>query len=191
MLTINLLPAQKRAKVANVEKQAVLFVLTLILILTSMFLFQHRLSNKVSTLEEKKESRENTLKELQPKINRINEIKDTISTIKNKLNVIKEIRTKQSQPILYLNNLVQKLPQDKIWFDSLQMNSNGDINISGVAMDNQVFASYVRDLKATSYIDDIIIKQTSRKKIRDLDFVSFNCMIKSNPLDSNSTSSDG
>lgn len=191
MLTINLLPAQKRAKVANVEKQAVLFVLTLILIVICMFLIQQRVSNKVTALENKKDSHVNTLENLQPKIDRINEIENTLSQIKNKLNVIKQIRTKQSLPIQYLNNLVQKLPSKKIWFDSLQMDSQGDINLAGVALDNQAFAGYVKDLKSTPYIKDIIIKQTSRKRIKDLDLISFRCSIKSKSLEKNATSSDG
>ncbi len=190
MLTINLLPTQKRPKVANIEKQAALFVLSLVLILVAIFLLQNKLAHRVQALENKKDSHLSTLQELQPQIDKIKEIKDTLKEIKNKLEVIKKIRTKQSLPIQYLNNMVQKLPEDKILFDSLRMSSQGNINLTGVAMDNQAFASYVKKLKLTPFVGDINIKKTSRRQIKNLNFVSFNCLIKSKPPEKNSTKLD-
>ena len=189
MLKINLLPAQERAKVANVEKEVVLFGLSLLFILICLFLVQQQLSNKVNALENQKESLVNTKNQLQPKIDRIDKVEKKINKIQNRLNVIKKIRKRQSLPVQYLKNLVDNMQGDKIWFNSLQMGSKGDIELSGIAINNQAFAEYVEDLKTTALIQDINIKQTSRKEIKGLNLISFECSIISEPQEQNSTSS--
>jgi len=188
MLKINLLPAQERAKVANVEKEVVLFGLSLLFILICLFLVQQQLSKKVNALENQKESLVNTKNKLQPKIDRIDEVEKKINKIQSRLNVIKKIRKRQSLPVQYLKNLVANMQGDKLWFNSLQMGSNGDIELSGVSMNNQAFAEYVEKLKSTSLIRDINIKQTSRKEIKGLNLISFECSIISKSQEQNSTS---
>lgn len=190
MLRVNLLPTQKRAKVANIEKEVILFVFTLLLIGIGIFFVNQRLSNRTASLESKKDSLVKIKKSLEPKLERIKEIEKTISQIEKKLKVIKRIRTKQSLPVQYLNNLVKELPRKKIWFNSLKMNSQGHINLTGIALDNQAFASYVKDLRSTRFVEDVKLKQTSRKKIKGLDLISFRCLVQSSPLEQVSAASN-
>ena len=178
MIRINLLPVQKRAKVTNVEKELVLFVLVLILAGLSMAMTQRWLSNQVNELEQVKQERVQEKNRLQKKVRRINEIEKKLRATSNRINVIKQIRSEQSLPVRYLDELVTTLPEDKMWFQSLRLSSNGGIQLNGIALDNQVFAMYVKNLRQSPYIQDVTLNRTSRKSISGLGLVSFQCSIK-------------
>jgi type IV pilus assembly protein PilN len=180
MLRINLLPKQKRAKVSNVEKELVLFVLVLAMVGIGAYFTQSWIGSKVDRLQGIKQEKRAVKRQLQRKVARIGKIKDQIEETKEKIEIIKKIRAKQSLPIRYLNELVAQLPKDKIWFESLNLNSGGDLNLSGIALDNQAFASYIQHLRNSEYIRDINLKQTSRKNIKGLGLVSFQCRISTN-----------
>jgi type IV pilus assembly protein PilN len=177
MLRINLLPKQKRAKVSNVEKELVLFVLVLVMVGIGGYFAQSWIGTKVDRLQEIKQEKSAVKRKLQHKVARISKIKDQIEETKEKIGIIKKIRAKQSLPIRYLNELVAQLPKDKIWFKSLNLDPGGNLNLSGIALDNQAFASYIQHLRSSRYIHDISLKQTSRKNIKGLGLVSFQCRI--------------
>ncbi len=178
MIHINLLPVQKRAKVSNVEKELVLFVLVLIIVGLSMAMTQRWLGSQVNVLEVAKQEKTQEKNRLLKKIKRINEIEKKLQATRTRINVIKQIRAEQSLPVRYLDELVTTLPEDKMWFQSLRLNSNGGIQLNGIALDNQVFAMYVKNLRQSSYVMDVILNRTSRKSFRGLGLVAFQCSIK-------------
>lgn len=183
MLHINLLPLKKRAKVANVEKEIILFFLVHILLILSVFWIQNNITSKVKELKQVHSQRTTYKNKLLAKLSKTNKLEKEISQTKSKIKIIKKIRQGQNLPVMYLNELVTHLIADKIWFESLKMNNNKNINLQGIALDNQAFAQYAKNLRNTPVIKDIILKQTARRNIRDLDLIGFQCRIntQSNP----------
>ncbi len=178
MIQINLLPVQTRAKVSHVEKELVLFVLILVLAGVSMAMTQRWLGSQVHALEQVKQDRVQEKNRLLKRIKRINDIEEKLQATRTRINVIKKIRARQSLPVRYLDELVTTLPKDKMWFESLRLSANGGIQLNGIALDNQVFAMYVKNLRQSPYIQDVTLNRTSRKSIRELGLVAFQCSIK-------------
>ncbi len=177
MITINLLPEKSRTQVANVEKEVILFVLMLILLLIGLSFSQRWISHQVQSAREIKEQKTAQKLELLKKIGTINQLEKKTQELQAYIQAIRSIRAEQSHPVRFLDTLVSKLPPDKIWFESLALNEDKHIDLTGVALDNQVFADYVKDLRTSPYILDVILHQTNQKKIQEYSLVAFRCRI--------------
>jgi type IV pilus assembly protein PilN len=178
MIRINLLPQQKRAKVSNVEKEVVLYILIVLILGISVYFTNSWITTKVASLEQTKSQKQIAKNQLKRKTREIRAIKKQLKEITSRVDAIKMIRSKQGMPIRYLNQLVINLPQESIWFQSMQMRPDGTINLRGIAMDNQIFAEYVKTLRQSQFIRDVQLGQTSRKSVNNLGLIAFSCTIK-------------
>ncbi|MFW6243742.1 MAG: PilN domain-containing protein [Desulfovibrionales bacterium] len=181
MIRVNLLPVQKRARVTNVEKELILFVLTLVLLAIVLSLTQGWVASKVNGLESEKRKNLAIKNELSQRLEKYHEMEAALDRVSSRLEAIKAIRKDQGLPVRYVDTLVSRMPEEKMWFESLLMKSNGEINLSGVALDNQVFAAYVEELRISPYIRSVSIGQTSRRTVQNLDLVAFQFRIKAGP----------
>jgi len=181
MIRINLLPQQSRSKVSNAVKQMTLISVVVVLALVGVLGANFWLGGKVSGLEDKKASLKREHKRLEIRVSKVKDLQKEVDALRDKIAVIRDIRKRQGLPVIYINQIVRALPTSKIWFESFNLESNGRISISGVAMDNQSFAGYVRDLRQASHIREVITQQTSRKVVRGYDLVGFQCRIVAAP----------
>jgi type IV pilus assembly protein PilN len=177
MIRINLLPQQSRSRVSNAVKQMTLISVLVFLALIAVLGANFWLGGKVSGLEDKKASLEQEHKRLEIRVSKVKDLQKEVDALQDKIAVIRDIRKRQGLPVIYINQIVSALPTSKIWFESFNLDSNGHISVSGVALDNQSFAGYVRDLRQASHIREVITQQTSRQQVQGYDLVGFQCRI--------------
>lgn len=177
MLRINLLPEPRKAISTGPPRFTFLLVVSLVLLAAGGVFLQSKLEAKIESLEQTKENKEQTRAELKEKLQEIHKVKNQLKDIKNKISVIKDVRKEQTRPLRYLDGLIESMPSDKIWFNSIRMESNKNLRLKGIALDNQAFAQFVGKLRKTDFFRDITLKQTSRKNISNLDLVSFQCTL--------------
>jgi type IV pilus assembly protein PilN len=173
MIRINLLPKQKRVSVTNVEKEFVLFLLLIVFMAASLFSFNIWMQEQVGALRSEKKQKEGLRATLQVKVDKVNSIKKDLDEIQRKIQIIKEVRTRQGLPIQFIDEVVRTIPPEKIWFESFTMDGKGAISIKGVAMDNQAFALYVNNLRQSLFISSVVTQKTSRREIQGLGLVEF------------------
>jgi type IV pilus assembly protein PilN len=178
MIRINLLPAQQRARISHGEKELLLFVLLLAGLGLGMHTHQKHLASQIQHLKKTEQTLTEQNNTLKAKLKHIQTLQTQYKTIQQKIDIIKDIRQKQSLPVRYLDLLIRTLPEQKMWFESLQMNPEGTILLRGIAMDNQVFAKYIQRLRNSSLIQDIILKQTSKQTVMDYELIAFQCQIQ-------------
>jgi type IV pilus assembly protein PilN len=178
MIRINLLPKQKRVSVTNVEKEVVLYILLIVLMMAGIFSFNIWMQEQVGALRAEKSQKESLRGSLQAKVDKVNTIKKELDEIQRKIKIIKEVRTRQGLPIQYIDEVVRSLPAEKIWFETFQLDGKGAIAIKGVAMDNQAFALYVNNLRQSPFIASVVTQRTSRREIQGLGLVEFSFNVK-------------
>ena len=177
MIKINLLPQQKRSKSTNVEKGAVFFVLAIMLMLGSVYGVDYYFSAELSTLQSSVAAKQQTRALLEKEVAIVNSVIQELKDIETRIKVIKDIRLRQGLPVKYIDEIVVNLPKDKMWFETFTINANGNIALSGVALDNQVFASYVERLRLSKYIKVVDTRRTSRRAVDGLGLVAFECSV--------------
>lgn len=177
MIKINLLPQQKRTKSTNIEKNAVLFVLGVVLLAASVFATDYYFSFQLSTLNASVVEKTQTKKILEQEVAVVNNVIQELKDIEGRIKIIKDVRLRQGLPVKYIDEIVVNMPQNKMWLETFTVNSNGNIALSGVALDNQAFASYVEQLRLSKYIASVDTRRTSRRAIDGLGLVSFECSV--------------
>lgn len=181
MLTINLLPHKKKARAADSRKQILLTILIGLIVVAGLVQAHQMLITKRDTLSQEKKSKTAAKKKLSKDLSRIKEIKAQLQDMQERVSIIREIRYQQSLPVRYLNEIATSVREDKMWFEFLSLDNHGRITLSGVALDNQVFANYLHQLRDSSFISDIALQQTQRKTIQGLRLVEFRCSISAAP----------
>lgn len=177
MIKINLLPQQKRTKSTNIEKNAVLFVFGVVLLFASVFATDYYFSFQLSTLNASVVEKTQTKKILEQEVAVVNNVIQELKDIEGRIKIIKDVRLRQGLPVKYIDEIVVNMPQNKMWLETFTVNSNGNIALSGVALDNQAFASYVEQLRLSKYIANVDTRRTSRRAIDGLGLVSFECSV--------------
>ena len=177
MIKINLLPQQKRSKSTNIEKGSALFVLGVLLMFGSVYAVDYYYSSELDNLKASIASKTQTRSLLQKEVAIVNNVIQELKDIEGRIKIIKDIRLRQGLPVKYIDEIVVNMPKDKMWFETFSLNANGNIALSGVALDNQVFASYVEKLRLSKYIKYIDTRRTSRRAIQGLGLVSFQCSV--------------
>ncbi|WP_291320761.1 PilN domain-containing protein [Desulfonatronospira sp.] len=178
MIKINLFPHSKRARLKPAEKQIILglgLVLCISLVCAVLIMWS---GNRVSSLEKSVARLEEQRHELLQQVRHNNEIKDKMQQMQSNIRAIKDIRTIQPLPVRYIETLVSNLPDQRIWFESMDLDPDGTLEIRGVVLDNQVFARYVDDLRQSPYVHSVNTRRTSRRQIQDLDLVEFDFRIQ-------------
>jgi type IV pilus assembly protein PilN len=177
MLRINLMPEPRKAISTGPPRFTFLLVVLVVLLALGGVFLQNKLQAQIEQLEQTRDRKERTKADLKDQLREIHAVNNQLKEIKSKITVIKDIRKEQTRPLHYLNGLIESMPPEKIWFNSIQMQSNKNMRLTGIALDNQAFAQFVGELRERDFFKDITLKQTSRKSISSLDLVSFQCTL--------------
>jgi type IV pilus assembly protein PilN len=178
MIKINLLPQQKRTKTTNIEKSFVFFVLGVLLVLGSVFVVDYYFSSQLTDLNASVSQKTQTKTLLEKEVAKVNQTIQELQDIEGRIQIIKQVRLRQGLPVKYIDEIVINIPQNKLWFEKFNVDANGNIALSGVALDNQAFVSFVERLRLSKYIASVDTRRTSRREIDGLGLVSFECSVK-------------
>jgi len=178
MIKINLLPQQKRTKSTNIEKSLVFFVLGALLLIGSVFTVDYFFSSQLAELNASVAAKTQTKTLLEKEVARVNETIQALKDIEGRIKIIKDVRLRQGLPVRYIDEIVVNMPENKLWVETFNIDANGNIALSGVALDNQAFVTYVERLRLSKYIASVDTRRTSRRAIDGLGLVSFECSVK-------------
>ena len=190
MIKINLLPQQKRTKSTNIEKSFVFFVLGVILVFGSVFAGDYYFSAQLADLNASVSKKTQTKTLLEKEVAKVNQTIQELQNIEGRIKIIKQVRLRQGLPVKYIDEVVTNIPQNKLWVEKFNVDANGNIALSGVALDNQAFVSFVERLRLSKYIASVDTRRTSRREIDGLGLVSFECSVKAQEYFEN-TSTNG
>lgn len=178
MIKINLLPQQKRTKSTNVEKSLVFFVLGVVVLFGSVFGVDYYFSSQLGELNAAVAAKTQTKTLLEKEVAKVNQTIQALKDIEGRIKIIKDVRLRQGLPVKYIDEIVINMPENKLWVETFNIDANGNIALSGVALDNQAFVTYVERLRLSKYIASVDTRRTSRRAIDGLGLVSFECSVK-------------
>lgn len=178
MIKINLLPQQKRTKSTNVEKSLIFFVLGVVVLFGSVFGVDYYFSSQLGELNAAVTAKTQTKTLLEKEVAKVNQTIQALKDIEGRIKIIKDVRLRQGLPVKYIDEIIINMPENKLWVETFTIDANGNIALSGVALDNQAFVTYVERLRLSKYIASVDTRRTSRRAIDGLGLVSFECSVK-------------
>lgn len=181
MIKINLLPHARSARTHSTQKQVIVFLVLCALVTAGIVAMGVWCGSKVSGLTETVQKKQEQRQAMLSRVARINQLRIKIDEIQSNIKSIRDIRLKQQLPVIYVDETVSSLPEEKIWFEALSLNAKGVMDIRGVALDNQAFAGYVDELRNSPYVRSVSTQRTSSRQVMNLDLVEFQFQIRAGP----------
>ena len=178
MLKINLLPIRQLKKRAKAKKQffgmLFLFFLTLAL-LAAVGLLQ---AKNISMFEEIIASLKKETDTYTPTLKKIAKLKKDRIELDRKTGIIKKLKSDSSLTVRVLDEVANRVDKNRIWLQSLSQQGHS-LSLTGVALDNQTVAQFMDKLKASPFINDVTLTNSSLKVIsgRNLKAFSLTCAV--------------
>jgi type IV pilus assembly protein PilN len=144
MIRINLLPVKQLKAEVSRRREVVLVVsslATVLFALGSLYAYQFR---QVSLLEHELADLRAELQQFNVKAKDVADLQHRIQEFQGKHKVIEDINKKKSGPVRVMENLSAATPA-ALWLTQFK-ETGGDLTITGVAMDNQTIADFLKAL---------------------------------------------
>ena len=164
MIRINLLPFRAARKKENIRRQISVFVLSVVCLALLMGFVFLNLSRTVAALETDMSSKKKELATYAETTKKIEVLKKKIAEVRAKLNVIKELESKKTGPVLLLDELSMAVPKEKLWLTDLN-EKKGILTLKGTAMDNDTVALFMTNLENATHIVSVDIQTAKIKSL--------------------------
>lgn len=158
MIRINLLPVKElKAEVAR-RRELMIGGVSLgvaVLLIIGVYLFQFR---QISALKQELAAFRKDLESLNSKAKEVADLQSKVKEVQSKNKVIEDINKKKTGPVRVMESLSAATPT-ALWLTEFK-ETGGNLSISGVAMDNQTIAEFLKMLATYPYFSNTELVET-------------------------------
>jgi type IV pilus assembly protein PilN len=160
MITINLLPTKKKApkKVTELQQQLILGSLILVLVFLGMWFYYQSLAVKIANLARSKAEAEAKIRQQDNMLKEVKTVEEERRKVTEKIAVIEQLKKNQTLLVHLLDEISKELPKG-VNIVSLS-ESNGQINLDGIAFTNNEIVRFVDNLKGNPFMSDVFLQET-------------------------------
>lgn len=160
MIRINLLPVRElKAEVAR-RQELTIGVMCFVLTGIVMGAFHIIQSSRLSSHEKELAGLTNEIKTLNAQAKGVTNLKKEIGVLKEKLKVIDVLGKKKTGPARVMESLSSAMPP-RLWITEFK-ETGGNLSISGMAVDNQTIAGFLKALAASPYFENVELGETTQ-----------------------------
>jgi len=187
MIRINLLPFRAARKKEDIRRQVSIFLLSFFLVGAAMAYSTVVLNSKVEKLDAKVKTAKEDLNKYD-KINKeIADIQKTLAILEKKTGVIDNLELNRGEQVRLLDAMTDLVIEKRMWFTSFGT-ATEDININGIALDNQTVADFMVRLEGSGLFDSVKLKSTKQQKHdKNINLKSFIITCRKTPLNKAAT----
>lgn len=180
MLQINLLPIRQLKKRAKAKKQFSLMIFLLLLVLGLIGAAGFIQAQKISALQGELAALKKEKDSYSPTLKKIEKLKKDRLELDRKTGIIKQLKTDSSLTVRILDEVANRVDNQRMWLSSLQQ-KNTSLTLKGIALDNQTIAQFMDNLKASPFVRDVSLVNSSLKIVsgKSLKSFSLNCAVAS------------
>jgi type IV pilus assembly protein PilN len=173
MIKINLIPTKKKApkKVIDLRQQLILAVLVVVLMMIVMGYFWKRQKDLIGQLENEKVVADKRIKEQDSILKEVKDVEEEKRKVLEKIDVIEKLKKNQEGPVRLLDEISKALP---VGVNILSLSeASGTISLEGEGFTNDDVVRFVENLKASSYLADVMLLETSQTKREGFDIYKY------------------
>lgn len=163
MIRVNLLPLKEAQRAMGRRRQASLAALSVVvalLVMLTPYLMQER---TMGALDREITRLNSDIAKLNAQALEVRDLEKKRGELQAKLKVIDDLKQKRVGPAHILEDLGGATP-DKLWLvDSTE--AGGQATITGMALDNQTIAEFMRRLQSSKYFFEVDLVETSQSDL--------------------------
>ena len=172
MIEINLLPVRAARRRESFRLQSSIAVLTIILVIICIILFQANLKKRENAVDTQTASVEEEIAKLEKIVGEIEKLKQERAKLEKKHAVIKNLDKGRMRAVYIMDGLSEITPE-KIWIESLDK-SGKSLKITGVALDNDTIADFMMKLQQSKYFGGVELGASEQINRGGMKFKKFN-----------------
>ncbi len=165
MIRINLLPVRTSRKRETALRQILLAAAGAVLVVAGCAYFYFEIDSEIDKLASENKRVEQEIAKLKEVIGQVEEFEQKKAELQKKLDVIGTLKANKTGPVHMLDEIASNIP-DKCWLTSLS-EVDRKVELSGVAINNEVIADFISKLEASDYFDDLYLVSTSATETKD------------------------
>jgi type IV pilus assembly protein PilN len=151
MIRVNLLPHRQIRREARQREFGLMALFSAIAAAVIIFLGYTYINAKIDAQNERNTRLDTAIVKLDKEIADIKDLKDQISTMLERKQVVENLQTNRSQAVIVLDELSRQLPEG-MYLKSIKQQGNV-ISIEGVADTNARVATLVRNLSTSNWME--------------------------------------
>jgi type IV pilus assembly protein PilN len=162
MIRINLLPVKEAQGAIDRRQQlsiALLGVTLALLVMIVPYILQGRTLRRLDTSIDQLHAE---IKRLDEQTREARDLDKKRKELEAKLKVIEDLKQKRVGPVRILEDLSSATPE-KLWLVNFT-DTNGQATITGMALDNQTIAVFMRQLQTSKYFFEVDLVETSQSQ---------------------------
>ena len=167
MIKINLLVAKKEKKKVGIQREFVVLILSVILLVMILIFIQWRMDRAKEKIMADIANTEQKIVHNKSLAAEVNKAKESQKSFQEKLNIINSLRKEKAVPARLLDELSIVKPE-RIYFESLKKEGS-KLGIEGIALDDETVANFMENLRKSKIfksVDLIVSEQIEKSKIK-------------------------
>ncbi len=171
MIRINLLPVRVSKKKTVGRQQLLLFALLIVLGFIGNFVWASSRASELQAREAKVRSLRDEIAQLDRIIGEVKNIKDQQAALREKLDILAQLKANRSGPVRVLDALATLMPK-RLWLTKMEEKS-GQVAYTGAASTIDDVSEFMSALKGNPYFGNVELQKTTAKTERGMDYVEF------------------
>jgi type IV pilus assembly protein PilN len=163
MIRINLLPFRAARKKENIRRQISILSLALVLVFILLAWQNFKLSKQIKEIRNNVESKKTEIAKYTVINKKLAEIKKKLEILNERMKVMKDLEANRYEPVRLLDEMTNLIIPKRMWFVSFN-SSRKNVNISGVAVDNQTVADFMTRLESSKLFGTVNLKTLKKDK---------------------------
>jgi type IV pilus assembly protein PilN len=171
MIRINLLPVRVSKKKAAGKQQLLLFAVLVLAGFVGNFLWASSRAEELAARQAKVAKTKEEIAQLDRIIGEVKNIKEQQGALREKLDVLAELKANRSGPVRMLDALATVTPK-RLWLAKLE-EKGGVMTFSGAAATIDDVSEFMSALKKSAHFSSVELTRTSARAERRLEVVDF------------------
>jgi len=171
MIRLNLLPVRVSKKKAAGKQQLVLLAAVVVLGYVGNFVWADARSSELAARQAKLKRTREEIAQLDRIIGEVKNIKDQQAQLREKLDILTELKASRSGPVRVLDALATITPK-RLWLTKVEEKA-GAVTFAGAASTIEEVSDFMTSLKASPYFRDVELRKTAAKSEKAIKYVEF------------------
>jgi type IV pilus assembly protein PilN len=178
MIKINLLPVRAAKKKETAVQQVAIFCAGVVLVFAVVMTMYFVKRMQIADTQNEIAAANNKINELKARIGKLEALKTLKDQVKKKLDVLTQLRKNKSGPAQRLATLSDSTP-NQLWLTSYG-ETGSDIKISGLAFNEELIATFMRTLEASSDYSgvELLVSEQKEKDGVKLKYFDISCKLQ-------------
>ena len=189
MIRINLLPYRAARSKENIRKQISIFLLSFVLLIIVLVVFNGYLGSKKDRLAGNLENLKKEVAVYEEKARQVEEIKKKLDTLNKQIEIVNQLKEYRKKPPLLLAKMTEMVVPGRMQLTRLVSN-DANLTLEGDALDNETIAVFMLRLERSDLFSDVVLESSKQVNKYNVDMKQFNIKCKKAVAPKNASASN-